>query len=371
MFPVLVGLLTITSPCFARPAQDGPANQPLNLTGPSRGFPTEYLPINILPSVNDTVNLKIPINPADHLASRPVVTLFPGLVPKGVDLVASIAIRICGSWADTANLKIRGKIEDRRLPFKDFEFITQPSPSPRTVLTSLKTGLALCWMLRDSLTAQGWFGKIHASIWDANPQTGRRTVTVGQIDITNSPLRGSTSLPVESNGTSTSPSATEILQLSNDTTPSPERTGSGGSVSSAVGVSRGIPLQYEKRWLMCWSAFLFFALTHHSAEFVRDALGHRRPSFETVNINFPCDFVTGQPTRDQLVLTVYSDKVTGGRELVYGTLIPAILGWITNVAETINGWASGRAIIDKGQLVSYGTMAVHLDYGSHEAAATA
>jgi len=81
------------------------------------------------------------------------------------------------------------------------------------------------------------------------------------------------------------------LQLSNDTALALEPTSRfGGSDLSQGGTSLGIPTRFEKRWLLCWSEFLFYTLKFSPSGIVMDDMEkpeEPRPG-ATVSFHFPC-----------------------------------------------------------------------------------
>ena len=142
MYYAFVGVMAIISPCFARPALSGPASQSLNATRPLMGFPAEYLPIDVTIPTNGTPGLALPLDPSHQRDLTQVITSSPGVVPRGIRLIGSIAVEIYGSWLDTSNHRIRKRIVVRNQGLEDFEFITQPSRYGG--LTRLKVGIVYC-----------------------------------------------------------------------------------------------------------------------------------------------------------------------------------------------------------------------------------
>lgn len=160
---------------------------------PLKGFPAEYLPIEVSRTTNDTLSLTLPLEPSDYHEIKRTITLSPEIAPRGIELIASMATRIYENSKDTANLMIRERTDDRMLPYTNFEFITQPNLQPRAKLTPLKVGIVSCWILRQCLAAESWPGQIKAVVWDAISKGGRHALDVGTLSIMNSPLHDTAS----------------------------------------------------------------------------------------------------------------------------------------------------------------------------------
>lgn len=353
MHPITVGLLII-SPYFSLPAQNAVPLQLWNEVGPSLGFPAEYLPIEFS---NTTTANKIgftePLDPSTHIELEQEITLSAGIPPKGVELIATIATGIYGNWKDIANARITRKIDTRRLPFRDFELITEPKLQPGAALTPLKIGIISCWIMRKCLDAQDWPGAIKAVIWDAVPGGDRRALEVGTLDITNLPL-------------STTTSNDTALALGSSRSP-----GSGGSSDS--GTSLSIPGPLEKRWLACWSTFFFWSLKFRPTDIVVDNMHplHPEPG-KVVTFHFLCAQPSTPHPDDRLDITIYPPSHAGGPSLTYGKLLPAMLAWITRVAATEPGYRLPERIVDDNdRSLHYATMVAILAPPPSDAVATA
>ncbi|KAL8736872.1 MAG: hypothetical protein Q9181_002238 [Wetmoreana brouardii] len=366
MYEFLLGFLIIVSPCFARPAQDEAASQSLSAAGPSIGFPAEYLPIEFSRAANNTLSLILPIDPHTHDELEQTITLSAGIAPRGIELIASIATRIYWNWKDTANLRIRGKIDDRRLPYRNFEFITQPSLQPRAALTPLKVGIVSCWILRACLQAESWPGQVKATVWDATASQ-RHLLNIGSLEIVNSPLHDAASPSSDSNDFEKELFGGTSLQLSNDTRHAPEPSGD----LSAGGISLGIPNHLEKRWVMCWTGFFLLALTFRLPEVVIDSLGLDPHGDRPVMFHCPCAPIAGRPSRDRVDITIFPSWMSGGSPLTWARLVPALLEWITNVAETENAYRVWEAVRDTNPRATYAEMIIDLAAQSDDVAATA
>ncbi|KAL9589316.1 MAG: hypothetical protein Q9203_001877, partial [Teloschistes exilis] len=271
MCRALLCVLTLASVSFARPEQQS-TTRSLTVIGPFHGFPAEDLPLTTLSQTDTTLNLTFPLDPSQHSEIDQVIKTEPGIRPHGIELVAAISRRIYENWKDTANAPIDSNIHDRELPFRSFEFVTQPSRAHGTVLTPLKVGIVLCWVMQSVLEANYWPGVIHANIYDQRAQ-GQHTFQVGTLHIVNSPPRRLTSASLESSAIS----------------------------PKANAVSVGIPERVERRWLMCWTTLFFFALKFHLDQNVRDNLpGHRLPDKPTM-IRFACGFPGGQSSTGDII----------------------------------------------------------------------
>jgi len=364
MHPIVVGLL-ILSPCFAHPAQNAAPLQLWNEAGPSMGFPAEYLPIEFSnTTTSNTLGFTLPLNPSTHLELEQEITLIAGIPPRGVELIATIATGIYGNWKDIANARIGRKIDARRLPFRDFELITEPKLQPGAALTPLKIGIVSCWMMSKCLDAPDWPGAIQAVVWDAVPDGDRRALEVGTLEITNLPLSATASSTLDGHPTSTSNDTT--LALGSSRSPS-----SGGS--SASGTSPGIPGPVEKRWLACWSTLFLYALKYRPADVVIDNMPPVHPApGKAATFHFPCAHSPAPHPGDTLDITIYAGSLSPEPSLTFGKLVPAMLAWITRVAATEEAYRLPELIRDDYYpSARYASMAIVLAPLSNDVVATA
>lgn len=334
MHTFVVGLLLI-SPCFARPAQNAAPLQLWNAAGPSTGFPAEYIPIDFSnATTSNTLDVTLPLDPSTHLDLEQEITLNAGIPPRGVELIATIATGIYGNWNDIANARIVRRIDARRLPYKDFELITEPKLQSGAALTPLKIGIVSCWIMRQCLRAPDWPGAIKAVVWDAIPDGDRHALEVGTLEITNLPL---------------------------STTP------------SARGTSLGIPAPLEKHWLACWSVLFFYALKYRPTDVVFNKLFPARPApGKPAIFNFPCGHSSAPDPRDTISIVIYPLLSMDLPGLTFGKLVPAMLAWITRVAATEKGYRLPEKIWGDGYpSACFATMAIGNPPPSTDAVATA
>lgn len=365
MHPIVVGLL-ILSPCFAHPAQNAAPLQLWNEGSPFNGFPAEYLPIEFSnTTTSNTLGFTLPLNPSTHLELEQEITLSAGIPPRGVELIATIATGIYGNWKDIANARIRRKIDTRRLPFRDFELITEPKLQPGAALTPLKIGIVSCWIMSKCLSAQDWPGAIKAVVWDAIPDGDRRALEVGTLEITNLPLSVATSPTLDDHATSASKNETTLV-LGSSTRPS-----SGGS--SASGTSLGIPGPLAKRWLRCWATLYFYALKYRPADVAVDNMPPFHPApGKAATFHFPCAHSPAPHPGDRVDITIYAPSLGPEPSLTFGKLVPAMLAWITRVAATEEAYRLPEQIRDDNYpSARYASMAIVLAPLSNDVAATA
>ncbi|KAL8686504.1 MAG: hypothetical protein Q9218_007058, partial [Villophora microphyllina] len=245
MYTNVTALFILAIPCLARSASNKPIFRSLNANSPFTGFPASSLPISFSkPTTNTTSTspLAIPLNPYNPHETQPVIYFNAANPPRGIELVASIAIRIYRIWLNTTNPQITTRIVDRSLPYLDFEFITQPFQNPGAVLNPLKVGLAYCWILRLSLDANfivGWPGQIVAVIEDPIPGGSNETLEAGTVSIVHKPFHPNTPDTSDSIGTTNPPNNT--APITSTITP---------TISPTI----------DKKWLSCWSAFFLNAL---------------------------------------------------------------------------------------------------------------
>ena len=266
----------------------------MNPVGRMSGFPAEYMPLQhsipkydsqpIMPffnswsctlnsiSKNGTLTLALPLDPSHHYEIEQEIRMIRGIPARGAELIARIAIRIHDNWRDTANRAISRRVHDSRIPFRNFEFITEPNMVPRAELTPFKIGIVYCWILNTVVESPDWPGRIIASIWDAIPGVERHALHVGTLHIQNSPFHvGAFSEKQPFNAASpfeiTAIDKNASFQLSNHTTPEPKLT-RGPSLTGATKSLDKNPI--ERRWFKCWSTAFFHALTFTTDEIVRD-----------------------------------------------------------------------------------------------------
>jgi len=364
MHPIVVGLLII-SPCFAHPAHNAAPLQLWNEAGPFMGFPAEYLPIEFSnTTTSNTLGFTLPLNPSTHLELEQEVTLIAGIPPRGVELIATIATGIYGSWKDIANARIGRRTDARRLPFRDFELITEPKLQPGAALTPLKIGIVSCWIMSKCLDAPDWPGAIQAVVWDAVPDGDRRALEVGTLEITNLPLSATTTSTLDDHATPTANDTT--LALGSSRSPS-----SGGS--SASGTSLGIPGPVEKRWLRCWSTLFLYALKYRPTDVVSENMPPFHPApGKAATFHFPCAHSPAPHPGDTLDITIYAPSLGPEPSLTFGKLVPAMLAWITRVAATEEAYRLPELIRDDNYpSARYASMAIVLAPLSNDVVATA
>ncbi|KAL9585977.1 MAG: hypothetical protein Q9212_001196 [Teloschistes hypoglaucus] len=301
----------------------------------------------IIPATDNILNLTLPLNPSQHSGISLAIKWERGSMrPRGADLIASIATRIYENWKDTANAPIiEAKIHDRRLPFRNLEFTTQPSYRPGAVLTPLKLGIASCELLRYILGKQFLYGSIRTEIYELippppPPPPPQRKLLVGSLDIINSrpPLR------------LVKPRMDTGLDSSAMITPQ-------AHTASVV----GLPERVERRWLMCWSALFFFALKFHLDQDVRDNLPsrHRLPDQPTT-VNIACGLPSERNQKgDVLSMELDAPRRVGGRPLEFGDLVPILLKWIDDVAISVSDWRQVHYLKGEGSL-QWGQVSVTL-----------
>ncbi|KAL8732811.1 MAG: hypothetical protein Q9181_003813 [Wetmoreana brouardii] len=328
MYAPLVVSLAFIGFCSARPAQ-ADLFQPGSglLDGPSMGFPAQYLPFApVTPSRSDTPdepgNLTLPINIHNQPDFKPTFVFGFYDAPNGFVLVTSIAFQIYFYWRDTANLRIRNKVNSRTQPFSNFLHIIQPSSDRTAVLTPLKIGLGYCFMLQNVQTQQIWPGHIRESIYDeSGTGTGRQRVLLGTINIDNSPLRG------PDTAAATSPAVTDG--------PKPD-----GSADD----SNNLPMSVaaEKRWIDCFTRVLFSFLHYPAPGKVTDEpLYAPRSDPITYHYTFHGDA--------HFDFTVYPAGNAGGRHaLTWDTVVRSMVSLVTTAARFPFGHTHIEVIKDAG-----------------------
>ena len=345
MHHLFVALLVIASPCLARPAQDQPTFNLWNPSGPVMGFPAALLPSQPANTSNNTSLFSVPLDPDVSRDIGRQLFFGPGTPPRGIELVASIASRIAAYWADTANSPIKWKIHDRGLPYKNFEFITQPTSQQGASLTPLKLGITSLWIIRRVLEVAKFPGKIRAEIWDTDPQdASKMTLKVGQLDITNRPL----AQPVD-NSDSASNSTLAPIDLTDF-----NRTGHSIPSSDGNAGAVGIPDDLERRWMNCWAALFFWTLRFAPSDKVVDHVVQpysQDPYDRTVSMS--CyNWGVRQQFKDQLEITLLRRPNPGsGHQLVtFGELVPALTVWIVQVASLDDAWRTQAYVRDDARM---------------------
>ncbi|KAI4251197.1 MAG: hypothetical protein LQ352_005000 [Teloschistes flavicans] len=260
------------------------------------GFPLDLSSLGSpsISSSDTSGNLVLPIRPEDHKKDIDFeLWQDPRNAPRGVELVTSIAYSIYSYWKDTANLPIRGKIDGRRLPYSDFEYIVEPLNLQSGVakLTPLKLGIVSCYILHNILPLPIWPGTLRAEIWDSTEQS-QRALAVGKMTIKNSPLRASTNSDPSTN------------------------------------LTVSIPPSQERPWLACWMTFFNFVMA--------------KPNSGTVTIRggwtYPCRYGY------QFSLNVYPSATgTGPDRLIYDHLAITMLTWVDRVSKSESAflWSQG------------------------------
>lgn len=273
------------------------------------------------------------------------IHVWQGQIPRGIEFVASISIRIAAYWRDTTNIAIRQKHDERAIPFSDFDFSTVPNLQPGAVFNPLKAGILSCRILHSCFewAAKGtWPGRIEATAWDAIPWVEPYSLEVGTLYIVNSP-----------------PS-----RLTKETTLAPEsKDSSDGIKSTSSTTSLGIPPLLENRWLQCWTSLFMKTLRFSPFERVRDRW-IKVPGSEgtTITLHVPCDFpyVLQHPVDELDIVSYPSEEPEGMPELTFENLIRVMLEWITRVAQTQNGWRFPQVIVDTSTLSIQGQLSIKL-----------
>ena len=347
MYAIALGLLIMVSPGLARPAQDQPTSDLQNQNGPVTGFPASLLPSIPLTSLNGTTGLTSPLDPSQHTDIRVTIGgTYHGINVRGIELIASIATRLIDEWKDTANLPIEDFTSDeRRLPFRDFEFSVRPTKSldPEEVssLTPLKLGIVYCDLIR--FTLNRYTRKI-PDHFGATIKESRKDI--GVVVIKDSPLNNS-STPARSDNSANFIDLAQPPKISTTLDGIRNDTGSPANLIS--------PPDVEHRWQQCWSTLLFWSLTANTTDLVVDRKNppesHPAPSRKT-EIIIPCWDGTGK-YHDGVQLEVLTRPLPdSSHQLVtFGELVPSLLGWITKVAQTSDAWRLPAYIRDDAKLM--------------------
>ena len=286
----------------------------------------------------------MPLFPGDHDEIEQQVDVYPGRYTRGVELIANIAIRLHEYWKDTVNLPIRAQIIDRRLPFRDFAFYTVPQRTAGAVLTPLKAGIVMMWIMDKCLGTPTWPGYITATIWDATPAQ-RHARTVGKLIIANDPISHTgTELPLSNIGDTEKELDGKAL---------PPATASGGSLQLPGNASDshplGIPPDLERRWLKCWTMLFNRGMKYSpvGSFWATEGTPHGPRPSDTLYFNYPCwgKHGSAEPGEDRIR---FWSRPLGGPDRIPDVLWRdvelALLDWITKAAETPDGWMSPRAV---------------------------
>ncbi|KAL8666101.1 MAG: hypothetical protein Q9168_007560, partial [Polycauliona sp. 1 TL-2023] len=301
MWSLLLGSLALVEVCSARP---GPAHLvvpgPSILNAPSRGFPANYLPIQVqepsylhpalgsglkrsnkiyrLSSIetSNSANLTLPIVPDQNPDFRPLITYdFSHDRPKGFDLAATLTSEIYTNWRDTANQRIVQPSVLRHRPFTDFLHTIEPTSNPDAVLNPLKLGLGYCLLLQGAIqNSERWPGHISVRMLDVTIPDHQR-VQLGIFRVDNSPAANN-----NANAAITPSPVNDNITIDDASPPTP---GAPNNTSQLTGASTAT----EKRWLTCWAKVLFFFTRHPpSALFTDDP--HLQPSDKPTSYYWPC-----------------------------------------------------------------------------------
>lgn len=281
--------------------------------------------------LNETGSLTLPLDPSRHHDIEQQITFGEGVRTRGIELIASIATRAWRYWEDTRNLRIRGKIDDRRLPFRNFEFITQPAGGT-AVLNPLKLGVVSCWIMKKVVEGTSWPGEIDAIVYDAT-QGDRYHKLVGTLTIANDPIAGSPA-------PATIVNAFEKELFDGVATPLTTADVGISPPASSLGSSETL----ERRWLSCYTSLFYYGLKFSPDDSVRYNMHDQvAPPGSPVTLRFPCTANKGV-AKQYDILNMYSYPTEGPNavpDLKWGELMPQLLDWITLVAEKrVTWWAA-------------------------------
>lgn len=267
------------------------------------GFPSHYLPNSALmltPAANAS-NLDLPLDPKNTPGLKTVLHTDPskGSLPKGGQLLMSIAVDIYWYWRDTHNTAIVHPFSERRAPFQSFVNIVHPSNIPGAVLTPFRLGIAYCWILNDVLAADPWPAYVIAETTEY--PTGTRLGIVS-IEHTGASLLA----PYDKE--------MERIFWGNKTF---------NSIMQQSGSNRGramalrVPQNIERRWFECLSKFLFYIIKNPQDSLVTDKF----PAPTTHRTSFECH----PRLADKLFLTVYVDAMSPSRRFTWRLLAEGLL----------------------------------------------
>lgn len=195
---------------------------------------------------------------------------------------------------------------------------------------------------------------------------------IGTLYVTNSPLQATASSSRGSNQTSASNESSVSLHLPNDiilVSESFEKPGSGGLSSNNTPL--GIPEQFERRWLKCWTAFFLYAVKFSPlGPVLNDISGshlHPRPGLAST-FHFSCDTNSGAPTEDSLDVTMFA---VDDPQLPWGQMMVGLLSWIAAVAADRTPWNVPVSVKSSSNQIVYSMVSIHLMTPPNDGAATA
>ncbi|KAL8832145.1 MAG: hypothetical protein Q9170_005004 [Blastenia crenularia] len=300
MYIILIWYFNVFYLCSARPAQNEP-NPVLTQPGrPFMGFPAQYLPYTSSDTaVNRTDSLAKPLYPAAHPDLECSIEYHPGISPYGPALMANIAAYVYPIWRDTANLRIRNRIEKRVGPFTNFKWTTEPMLQSGAALTPLKLGIVLLWIL-DGVSKEGnWPGQIDATLWDS---TSQDRLEVGSLGLLNAPVTGS------------------------------------DSSSSANNTLNAVPQFLEKRWLRCWSRMFPVMMGHYFADFVSDSIEIRSGPGQLTSLRIRCGPDLPSSNDFFVVIFYWRARAEFPQPLTYDRMADAMVKWATQIARGAYPW---------------------------------
>ncbi|KAI4267525.1 MAG: hypothetical protein LQ337_008305 [Flavoplaca oasis] len=353
MWSTVLGLPVLVSICSAKPTpEDLLQSGPSPSSSPSRGFPAEYLPLQIeepflSSTLTSTQNLTLPLDPQRHPTFLPLITYDYSDRPKGFELASSLATAIYDYWRDSANQQILGPITSRRLPYSQFLHTVQPTLYLGAALTPLKVGLAYCAVLSGVIqsTPASWPG--HLSVRILDPRAGPQRKDLGTIRVDNSPAAHNDGVNANAN-----PKPQQAENSPMDSIPSPP-------VPPANHNGRNqqltLPIPLEKRWLTCYTMVLFFFTRHLATARFTDQ-PHLPPSPKPVQYFFPCG-----NNKDELTLRIFP---SANKVLVWDTLVRSMLDWVNKAAGGPWGYMLSEEVVQGGVLM--GSLTIKLGRGEVE-----
>ncbi|KAL8995483.1 MAG: hypothetical protein Q9169_004777 [Polycauliona sp. 2 TL-2023] len=355
MYKLSPALLAVAKLSVARPAQDF-ALQPtsLALSVPFGGFPAKYLPdeFNADPIINTgSPGLKVPLEPAQHRDIEQTIELRAGWRPRGIELITSIAIRLYEYWKDTANLPITEEVDSRSLPFQDFIFRLVPQRQPGVILTPLKVGIVMMWVLKACLENPVWPGLTEATIWDATP-TDRHARNVGRLILKHdSAPRPPTKPPLSVVRDTENKPYSKALKL-HDTTAALQLP---GNPSGSIYLS--IPPDVERRWLECWIMVFTRAIRKPPAQHVMDTErpATYRPGL-AIRLDYRC-WLNRHPL-DRISLWVPPARIP---VTTWEDVALAMLSWIIKAAGSSDEWRLPQTLGPDPAVAGMGQVAIVLD----------
>ncbi|CAL8583250.1 hypothetical protein XPA_008880 [Xanthoria parietina] len=256
MYCILVGCFAVLSVCVARPAQVATASL---VSHPSTGFPIDYLPATAVLQ-NSSGALELPTNP-NHERDLTVRSSWTGLrtsLPKRPELVMSLAIEIYWYWRMDHNTGVTRSSRSRgEAPFENFWYSITPVTRLGTSLTTLKLGIAYCWVLVYAINEDVTSRDLVAQI-NENPHG-----MIGSILVTTSPRQDSSTAP------SMLQSSLKVLERSfwaNETLNSLLMPG------SPKATLQMLPEEMERRWFGCLDVLLMYIIQHPTSDVVANDL---------------------------------------------------------------------------------------------------